>query len=211
MKTCRYCFTTDQSAFYPRGRLCRPCKIKSVAWWRIKKAGLSLHPPWNRMSASNRIRRQKEARRRYFEKNREIEYERSKQWAKSPAGKAAKALARKRFKTAHPEQWNKWIKDWHDANPEKTRQHIRNLSYRRRLQKGTQPFEKFTTLEIANRDGWKCHICRKQVTFTTKSIDHLIPLSKGGSHTRANVALAHLVCNRRRGGGYLPAQLLLIG
>jgi 5-methylcytosine-specific restriction endonuclease McrA len=65
--------------------------------------------------------------------------------------------------------------------------------------------------EIFNRDGGKCHICGKRVAPESFHLDHLIPLSRGGSHTRANIALAHPVCNRRRGPGHLPAQLRLVG
>jgi HNH endonuclease len=44
----------------------------------------------------------------------------------------------------------------------------------------------------------------------SKSLDHLIPLSRGGTHEPANVSLAHLRCNVSRGAGRKPAQLWLI-
>lgn len=72
--------------------------------------------------------------------------------------------------------------------------------------------------EIAARDKWKCSLCGKRVLKSKKaphpsspSLDHVIPLSKGGAHDPANVALAHLGCNvtkNNRGGG---EQLALIG
>jgi 5-methylcytosine-specific restriction endonuclease McrA len=43
------------------------------------------------------------------------------------------------------------------------------------------------------------------------SMDHLVPLSKGGDHSWANVALAHRSCNSKRGAGRLSAQLRLVG
>ena len=30
------------------------------------------------------------------------------------------------------------------------------------------------------------------------SLDHIVPLSQGGTHTLGNVQLAHLVCNERK-------------
>lgn len=76
--------------------------------------------------------------------------------------------------------------------------------------------EMFTLREIAERDGWTCHICGKKIPDRPSglrdedaSIDHLIPLTSGGSHTRANVALAHRICNSRRGATG-AAQLRLI-
>jgi 5-methylcytosine-specific restriction endonuclease McrA len=60
------------------------------------------------------------------------------------------------------------------------------------------PAERFTLLEIAMRDGWSCHLCGEDVTQGNWSMDHLIPVSKGGPHTKANVKLAHRRCNSRR-------------
>jgi 5-methylcytosine-specific restriction endonuclease McrA len=43
------------------------------------------------------------------------------------------------------------------------------------------------------------------------SLDHIVPLACDGDHVRANVHLAHLICNVRknaRGGG---EQLMLFG
>jgi predicted nucleic acid-binding Zn ribbon protein len=61
---------------------------------------------------------------------------------------------------------------------------------------------------LAKRDNWRCHLCRRKVTRDTWSHDHLIPLSDGGDHTYANVALAHRACNTQRGTGG-TAQLRL--
>jgi 5-methylcytosine-specific restriction endonuclease McrA len=63
---------------------------------------------------------------------------------------------------------------------------------------------------LAERDGWRCHICKRKVTRTTWSHDHLVPLSHGGDHTYANVALAHHRCNTLR-GAHGAAQLRLCG
>lgn len=62
--------------------------------------------------------------------------------------------------------------------------------------------EKFIEREIFERDGWMCGICGKPINGTLKqpsrqrvSLDHIVPVSKGGSHTRSNVQAAHLSCN----------------
>ena len=33
----------------------------------------------------------------------------------------------------------------------------------------------------------------------SQSLDHLIPLARGGRHTRSNSQITHLICNLRRG------------
>lgn len=68
--------------------------------------------------------------------------------------------------------------------------------------------EPYTTARIAERDGYQCHLCDGPVDMAFKfpslespSVDHIIPLSRGGDDTLANVALAHLGCNLSKGAG----------
>lgn len=76
---------------------------------------------------------------------------------------------------------------------------------------------KFTVIEVGERDGWRCHLCRRRVDRTLPgtdqrgpTIDHLIPIADGGQDELDNVALAHRGCNtNRRDQGI--AQLRLIG
>lgn len=91
---------------------------------------------------------------------------------------------------------------------------------RRRAQKRTTQMERFTHLEIFERDKWRCHICRKPVSKRkvaphpkAPTLDHLVPLSKGGAHTKANVGCACFQCNVRKSNGTIETgeQLLLIG
>lgn len=56
--------------------------------------------------------------------------------------------------------------------------------------------------KLVMRDGCICHICGKRVNMNADtnaneygSIDHVIPVSKGGTHTWDNVKLAHRGCN----------------
>lgn len=68
------------------------------------------------------------------------------------------------------------------------------------------------------RDAWTCHLCGRKVKQSAgvdgvprgATVDHLIPISDGGSHVWANVALAHRDCNMKRGNKGM-AQLLLVG
>lgn len=59
-----------------------------------------------------------------------------------------------------------------------------------------------TDSEIFERDGWRCQLCGDPVLPFIKglhprqaSIDHIVPVSKGGEHVAANLQLAHLGCN----------------
>lgn len=95
----------------------------------------------------------------------------------------------------------------------------RDRYHRRRAQmKATSTGEPVILAEIAERDRWMCHDCRKAIDPKLKwpdvmsaSLDHLVPLSEGGAHDPANVRLAHARCNSARGNRGGGEQLLLIG
>lgn len=67
------------------------------------------------------------------------------------------------------------------------------------LTRGAPTAERFTLDEIYERDGRICHLCSKPVDRQQATMDHVIPVTKGGPHTRANVKLAHRGCNTRKG------------
>lgn len=94
---------------------------------------------------------------------------------------------------------------------------IRVNRHRRRARIHNCETEQFFDTEIFERDCWVCQICGKHVDETlkhphprSKSLDHIVPISRGGNHTRKNVQLAHLVCNIRK-QAQRCGQLRLIG
>lgn len=90
---------------------------------------------------------------------------------------------------------------------------------RKRARKLAAKSEPYTTAEIAARDEYRCGLCRGTVNMELEhpdlwspSVDHIVPISKGGDDTRANVQLAHLGCNIRKGNRVVaPEQLRLVG
>lgn len=79
-------------------------------------------------------------------------------------------------------------------------------SRRRRARLQQVEVEVFSDLEIFERDSWICQLCGIFVDVSlqwpdrfSKSLDHIVPIFLGGSHTRTNTQLAHLVCNIRKG------------
>jgi 5-methylcytosine-specific restriction endonuclease McrA len=92
--------------------------------------------------------------------------------------------------------------EWARNNKEAVRVKRNAHMHRRRAQKYRSPVEWFSRTEIFVRDKWRCGICKKFVDRDLKyphpqspSLDHVIPLSRGGHHIRANAQLAHLQCN----------------
>ncbi|MFB9372817.1 HNH endonuclease [Algimonas porphyrae] len=90
---------------------------------------------------------------------------------------------------------------------------------RRRALKKVGEAERFDPFEVFHRDGWRCHICGKKTLKSKRGtihprapeLDHVMPLSKGGEHTRRNTACSCRSCNHAKGSGVAGGQLLLIG
>jgi 5-methylcytosine-specific restriction endonuclease McrA len=76
---------------------------------------------------------------------------------------------------------------------------------------GSPTAERFTLDEIYERDGHRCHLCKKLVKRNEATMDHIVPASLGGPHTRANVALAHRSCNASKGNRVVGEQLRIVG
>jgi 5-methylcytosine-specific restriction endonuclease McrA len=110
------------------------------------------------------------------------------------------------YAKANPEQTAAYLKAWIEYNPERYQEHRRSRSQLRRARFYGVGYEKFLATEIFKRDNWTCGICNEPIDKTLKwpdlgsvSIDHIIPLSKGGNHTKVNTQAAHLGCNIRKG------------
>ena len=80
----------------------------------------------------------------------------------------------------------------------------RDKAYRKALERGrVAGAERFDPYEVFERDGWRCHLCRRSTPKRLRGsyapnapeLDHIVPLSKGGAHTRANTACACRACN----------------
>lgn len=87
---------------------------------------------------------------------------------------------------------------------------------RRAIERGIEA-ERFDPLEVLSRDGWCCHLCgcktpkRLRGTYADNApeLDHIVPLSKGGKHTRLNTACACRKCNGSKGSDII-GQLRLV-
>lgn len=54
--------------------------------------------------------------------------------------------------------------------------------------------------EIFERDKWVCQYCGEKVTPENVTLDHFIPLSKGGKHSKDNLKTCCLICNAVKSG-----------
>lgn len=59
------------------------------------------------------------------------------------------------------------------------------------------PFKDF--LRIAERDHWTCHCGVGYLANNPWEIDHVKPLSRGGTNHVGNLRLCHAECNKDKG------------
>ena len=96
----------------------------------------------------------------------------------------------------------------------------RSMNVERRI-RTSEAVLHFKRVDVYERDNWTCQLCLKSVNPNLvfpdpmcASLDHVIPLSRGGSHQSSNVQLAHLRCNTSRGNkveGLSPRPAIVLG
>lgn len=79
---------------------------------------------------------------------------------------------------------------------------------RRRAYKKGAGYKTLTYWTIAERDAWTCQLCGKPVDTdavaphpNSPTLDHIVPLSRGGDHSAENAQLAHFICNSTKSDG----------
>lgn len=113
------------------------------------------------------------------------------------------------YRKANRETINSKGREYHERNREQERARGRayhaahpEVAYRntlsRRARRAGAFIEHVDPRVVFTRDKGKCGICFKPVKKADASIDHIVPLSKGGEHSYVNVQLAHLSCNFKK-------------
>lgn len=113
------------------------------------------------------------------------------------ANKERIAKYKRQWNEANKERIAEYSRQWAKANPEKKIL----ASQRRCALKAAATVEHFTADQLltyfeANYGGQSCIYCG---TEDNPTVDHLIPLSRGGAHSLKNLAPACLSCNCSKG------------
>jgi 5-methylcytosine-specific restriction endonuclease McrA len=123
------------------------------------------------------------------------------EWKARNPGYAKKSW--EKFKELNPN----YKKDYHKNNPEQSRKDART----RRAKVRKVESSSYTEAEMLDLYGLSCHLCKEQIDLTASRkqgegdwkmglhLDHLIPISAGGSNTLDNVRPAHALCNLQKG------------
>lgn len=162
-----------------------------------RAATLELSKRWNQKNRA----RLAETRKRWDTENREHINTRQAAWRER--NRELQIAKRRERAELNRERLREQDRAWKAANPDKT---YAIVARRRARKMGDGSAETVDRGKVYRRDGGICQLCQHPVDKSLKgphplsrSLDHVIPLSLGGGHTYANVQLAHLICNVRKG------------
>lgn len=196
MSTCSKCrrllpveaFSPDSRAKNGRQASCKPCRAEASAKWH---------------SANRERSREKSL--RWSRANAEANRERVAEWAKANPERSRAQSAK--WRKANPEKRAAMKTRWRLANPEKHREHVRaahrrnpHLQAASRARLRNAPVRDLTTAQwgaILVEHNYTCAYCG--ISGVAMTQDHIIPLSRGGSHTASNVTPACRPCNSSKG------------
>lgn len=174
-----------------------PEKFRAEAkarYWRDPQHSMAISMKWQ---AKNLPHLAAYTRKRMRENPELFRSYRRKQKAKNPEKwKRLEARRRRRYYERFPERHNARKRAWRKNNPDKCRLE----KYRRRTLESSASGT-FTMEQLMARFslyGWRCAYCKTELTMETATVDHRIPLCRGGSNWPANLAPACRSCNSRK-------------
>lgn len=122
-----------------------------------------------------------------------------------------------KFYKDNPEKSKEFAKKWRLDNLEIAKERVKacqkakpevrsRAAHKRRAVVHNAFVAHVTPSKIYRRDWYMCKLCNQPLNMNAKaphplspSIDHVIPLTKGGTHEPSNVQAAHLRCNISKG------------
>jgi 5-methylcytosine-specific restriction endonuclease McrA len=143
--------------------------------------------------------RNKEKMRKYNLKYREKHHDELLQFDRNRSKTEKRKEQNRKCKSKNPEQNREKVRKWEMDNPEQALENHRHCLEHRRAKIKKVPFEKINRQLVYLKDEGICGICGKSLEMSDLTLDHIIPISKGGGHLYANVHSAHRICNIRRG------------
>lgn len=149
-------------------------------------------------------------------------------YAQTPAGKQSLRERQRRFNEAHPDRRAEWMRAWREAHPgysaeanrawreqnpgaaaayhQANRDKAMARLLRRRKRLAEAAFGVVDLSALWATQGTVCPLCSEPIDAglpyphpLSPSVDHIVPLSKGGRHCQDNLQWTHLRCNIRKG------------
>lgn len=210
---CRACQSVQGKAYYAAHQAEASERFRA---WRLENPDKQ-RERYQRWAEAN-PERAREKNQRWYKENAEKSAGKSREWYKAHREDVLRRLAIVRRRKA--KLLNARERARRAANPERVRARermyrakradvYRDKAHRYRVALRKLYVEPVIMAVLAERDHDRCAVCGKYVKPEDWSIDHIVPVSRGGEHSYANTQLAHKRCNSSRGNRG-PAQMRLL-
>lgn len=177
---------------------CRDCDRAASAAWRAENVERrrEYQREYDARWYAENSERKREYAARYYAENAERKREYSARYY------AENSERRREYRVENADRYRELYAQWRAANPDK----VRAYAQRRRARKAEATIESFTPADLLaaweSAGIYECHVCG--VPFNADDevhYDHVVALSRGGTHEIANLLPAHALCNTRKQAG----------
>jgi len=102
--------------------------------------------------------------------------------------------SQRQYVRSRPQECKAYRKKYADSHKDL----YREARQRHNALKRNASTDRVSYVAIVARDNGHCYLCGWIVLDHERTIDHIMPLARGGSHTESNLAVAHRVCNSKK-------------
>jgi 5-methylcytosine-specific restriction endonuclease McrA len=210
-KTCKKCGNSQPPENFSKNRntkdgLQTQCKACNAAYALANRERISQRDKARRLVDGDKMRAQSRANyqkhrekrriaaKKYYSENKHL-------WSEYHQANYSKMAERKRavskkWREDNPERYRQQMRDWLEKNLDKHNEHARQR--RARLRQAT--IAQVTTRDIRKLMHSRCIYCGSAENIT---VDHVIPLARGGSHSIGNLTSACKTCNSKKRDSFI--------
>jgi 5-methylcytosine-specific restriction endonuclease McrA len=188
------------------GRLLPPSSFYATPKWWCKECV-------KRRAKAAIERRGLEARRAIqkasYERNREKACAAGQEYRNRPDVKEDRRQKAVAYRQQTKEHKREYLRQWYQQHPERARDTYKRGAGTRRARMAEIVTERFTYQEIFERDGGRCRYCGVALDPKNWHLDHIIPVSRGGPHTRINACASCPTCNLKKSNKLLLEAIVM--
>ena len=201
-----------------KGGSCVECGNEHRKRWRAENPERTneLHREWRKKNPEKEQESQKKSRKKHYYKCREsiLENNKKKYYENIDLSRKIAREASRKFREDNKDTYTKNVKAWRKRNPEKHRKLEREIYFRwsRRNPEAAKAINMANRIrrttatgshtaedikDIYKMQNGKCAYCKAEVG-SSYHIDHIQPLSLGGSNNRDNIQITCPTCNMKK-------------
>ncbi len=217
-KTCKKCLETKPMTEFYRNRQardgrqsrCKKCQCAYNAQWRTANPEYlaqwrTANPEYDARWRAANAEKIRESQTRWRAENTEKLRAYQTQWRSENSEKLRAYQAQ--WRAENPEKVREYEVKWRSENPVSYRDGTIRRQGERRARKAGNPVEQgINASALLESQGGMCYLCLEHIDLSLQyphpaslSVDHVLPISKGGGHTWDNTRACHLGCNFAKG------------